>query len=93
MSDKYREVTILVSLTRLKFCLLELGLNYTTAKGNVNSEEDRYLGDMTRMPRVSATLKSIFGREPSKGVNPDEAVAIGASIQGGVLARVVPLFN
>jgi molecular chaperone DnaK len=38
------------------------------------------------MPRVSETVKSIFGREPSKGVNPDEAVAIGASIQGGVLA-------
>jgi molecular chaperone DnaK len=33
----------------------------------------------------SETVKSIFGREPSKGVNPDEAVAIGASIQGGVL--------
>jgi molecular chaperone DnaK len=44
------------------------------------------VGGMTRMPRVSETVKSIFGREPSKGVNPDEAVAIGASIQGGVLA-------
>ncbi|KAG5220255.1 70-kilodalton heat shock protein [Salix suchowensis] len=41
---------------------------------------------MTRMPRVGETVKSIFGRDPSKGVNPDEAVAIGASIQGGVLA-------
>jgi molecular chaperone DnaK len=44
------------------------------------------VGGMTRMPRVSETVKSIFGREPSKGVNPDEADAIGASIQGGVLA-------
>ncbi|THH18531.1 hypothetical protein EW146_g1772 [Bondarzewia mesenterica] len=44
------------------------------------------VGGMTRMPRVFETVKSIFGREPSKGVNPDEAVAIGASIQGGVLA-------
>ncbi|KAJ8581255.1 heat shock protein 70 [Rhizopogon salebrosus TDB-379] len=44
------------------------------------------VGGMTRMPKVSETVKSIFGREPSKGVNPDEAVAIGASIQGGVLA-------
>jgi molecular chaperone DnaK len=44
------------------------------------------VGGMTRMPRVHETVKSIFGREPSKGVNPDEAVAIGASIQGGVLA-------
>ena len=44
------------------------------------------VGGMTRMPRVVDTVKKIFGREPSKGVNPDEAVAIGASIQGGVLA-------
>ncbi|KAH9485584.1 Heat shock 70 kDa protein [Psilocybe cubensis] len=44
------------------------------------------VGGMTRMPRVGETVKSIFGREPSKGVNPDEAVAIGAAIQGGVLA-------
>ncbi|GLB37688.1 putative heat shock protein [Lyophyllum shimeji] len=44
------------------------------------------VGGMTRMPRVVETVKNIFGREPSKGVNPDEAVAIGAAIQGGVLA-------
>ena len=44
------------------------------------------VGGMSRMPRVIETVKSVFGREPSKGVNPDEAVAIGASIQGGVLA-------
>lgn len=44
------------------------------------------VGGMTRMPRVVETVKTVFGREPSKGVNPDEAVAIGASIQGGVLA-------
>ncbi|KII95634.1 hypothetical protein PLICRDRAFT_34556 [Plicaturopsis crispa FD-325 SS-3] len=44
------------------------------------------VGGMTRMPKVAETVKSIFGRDPSKGVNPDEAVAIGASIQGGVLA-------
>ena len=44
------------------------------------------MGGMTRMPRVVETVKTVFGREPSKGVNPDEAVAIGASIQGGVLA-------
>jgi molecular chaperone DnaK len=44
------------------------------------------VGGMTCMPRVADTVKSIFGREPSKGVNPDEAVAIGASIQGGILA-------
>jgi molecular chaperone DnaK len=44
------------------------------------------VGGMTRMPRVIETVKTVFGREPSKGVNPDEAVAIGAAIQGGVLA-------
>ncbi len=43
------------------------------------------VGGMTRMPRVQAKVKEIFGREPSKGVNPDEVVAIGAAIQGGVL--------
>ncbi|OII74309.1 DNAK-type molecular chaperone organellar [Cryptosporidium ubiquitum] len=43
------------------------------------------VGGMTRMPKVSETVKSIFGREPSKGVNPDEAVAMGAAIQAGVL--------
>lgn len=44
------------------------------------------VGGMSRVPRVIDTVKQVFGREPSKGVNPDEAVAIGASIQGGVLA-------
>ena len=47
------------------------------------------VGGMTRMPRAVETVKSIFGREPSNGVNPDEAVAIGASLWGGVLARNV----
>lgn len=43
------------------------------------------VGGMTRMPKVQEKVKEIFGREPSKGVNPDEVVAVGASIQGGVL--------
>ncbi|KAJ1608100.1 mitochondrial heat shock protein HSP70 [Cryptosporidium canis] len=43
------------------------------------------VGGMTRMPKVSETVRSIFGKEPSKGVNPDEAVAMGAAIQAGVL--------
>ncbi len=43
------------------------------------------VGGMTRMPKVQETVKAIFGREPHKGVNPDEVVAIGAAIQGGVL--------
>ena len=43
------------------------------------------VGGMTRMPAVQERVKKIFGREPHKGVNPDEVVAIGAAIQGGVL--------
>jgi molecular chaperone DnaK len=43
------------------------------------------VGGMTRMPKVQARVKEFFGREPHKGVNPDEVVAIGAAIQGGVL--------
>ncbi len=43
------------------------------------------VGGMTRMPKVQAKVKQIFGKEPHKGVNPDEVVAIGAAIQGGVL--------
>ena len=43
------------------------------------------VGGMTRMPKVQETVKSFFGREPHKGVNPDEVVAMGAAIQAGVL--------
>ena len=43
------------------------------------------VGGMTRMPKVQETVKSFFGKEPHKGVNPDEVVAMGAAIQGGVL--------
>ena len=44
------------------------------------------VGGMTRMPAVVDKVKSIFGKDPLKGVNPDEVVAVGAAIQGGVLA-------
>jgi molecular chaperone DnaK len=43
------------------------------------------VGGMTRMPKVIETVKSFFGREPARNVNPDEVVAIGAAVQGGVL--------
>jgi molecular chaperone DnaK len=43
------------------------------------------VGGMTRMPKVVETVKAFFGREPHKGVNPDEVVALGAAIQAGVL--------
>ncbi|KAK7541711.1 heat shock protein 70 family [Phyllosticta citricarpa] len=47
------------------------------------------VGGMTRMPKVTESVKSIFGRDPAKSVNPDEAVAIGAAIQGAVLSGEV----
>ncbi len=53
------------------------------AIGDIN--EVILVGGMTRMPAVQEKVKKIFGKEPHKGVNPDEVVAIGAAIQGGVL--------
>ena len=43
------------------------------------------VGGQTRMPRIQAIVKELFGKEPHKGVNPDEVVAVGAALQGGVL--------
>ncbi len=43
------------------------------------------VGGMTRMPKIAEIVKEIFGKEPSRGVNPDEVVAMGAAIQGGIL--------
>jgi len=47
------------------------------------------VGGQTRMPRMQALVKELFGKEPHKGVNPDEVVAIGAAVQGGVLGGEV----
>ena len=47
------------------------------------------VGGMTRMPKVVSTVKEFFGKDPNKSVNPDEVVAIGAAIQGGVLGGEV----
>ncbi len=47
------------------------------------------VGGQTRMPKIQETVKDVFGRDPGKGVNPDEAVALGAALQGGVLAGEV----
>jgi len=52
-------------------------------------DEILLVGGMSRMPKVQATVKEIFGKNASKGVNPDEAVAMGAAIQGGVLTGSV----
>ena len=55
--------------------------NYTTK----DIDEIVMVGGMTRMPAVVEKVKSIFGKDPMQGVNPDEVVAVGAAIQGGVL--------
>ena len=52
-------------------------------------EEVVLVGGQTRMPKVQEVVKKLFGKEPHKGVNPDEVVAVGAAIQGGVLAGEV----
>ena len=46
------------------------------------------VGGSTRIPKIHQLLKEYFGKEPSKSINPDEAVAVGAAIQGAILARV-----
>lgn len=57
------------------------------AKVQISEIQDVILvGGMTRMPKVQDTVKSFFGREPRKDVNPDEAVAVGAAVQGQVLS-------
>ena len=60
-------------------CIKDAGVSKT------DIHEVILVGGMTRMPLVRETVKDFFGKEPYKGVNPDEAVAVGAAIQGGVL--------
>merc|ERR1719277_12447 len=60
-------------------CLKDAGLK------NAEIDEVLLVGGMTRMPLVSETVRATYDKEPSKGVNPDEAVATGAAIQAGVL--------
>ena len=85
-----------VSLTRAKFDQLTADIIERTAIPCRNALKDAGLsasdidevilvGGSTRIPAVQAKVKEIFGKEPHKGVNPDEVVAIGASIQGSIL--------
>ncbi len=67
------------AISPVKSCLADSGLS----PSEVN--EVILVGGSTRMPKVQNSVKEIFGQEPHKGVNPDEVVSIGASIQGGVL--------
>jgi len=64
-------------------CLSDAGVSKSSIK------EVIMVGGMTRMPKVQETAQAIFGKEPHKGVNPDEVVACGAAIQGGVLNKEV----
>ena len=59
--------------------------------GYTNSDIDEVIlvGGSTRIPRIQEEVEKFFGKKPSKGVNPDEVVAIGAAIQGGVLTGEV----
>ncbi len=85
-----------IKLTRAKFESLVVDLVKRTiepcrkalsdaGKSASQIEDVVLVGGMTRMPAVQEAVKDFFGREPHKGVNPDEVVAIGAAIQGGVL--------
>jgi molecular chaperone DnaK len=86
-----------MSITRAKFEQLADNL-FDRCKGPVlaalkdaklspkDIDEVVLVGGSTRMPKVQEIVKEVFGKEPHKGVNPDEVVAIGAAIQGGVLA-------
>jgi molecular chaperone DnaK len=68
------------TITPCKIALKDAGLK-------VNDVDDVILvGGQTRMPKVQQDVQNFFGKEPRKDVNPDEAVALGAAIQGGVLA-------
>ncbi|KAE8712598.1 Heat shock 70 kDa protein [Hibiscus syriacus] len=74
-------VSSLIERTRIpcKNCLKDAGISIN----EVN--EVLLVGGMTRVPKVQEFVSEIFGKSPSKGVNPDEAVAMGAAIQGGIL--------
>ncbi|KAH7882172.1 heat shock protein 70 family [Phlebopus sp. FC_14] len=85
------------TLTRAKFEELNMDLFRKTMKpveqvlkdANVKKEdidEVVLVGGSTRIPKVQQLLKEYFGKEPSKGINPDEAVAYGAAVQGGILS-------
>jgi molecular chaperone DnaK len=68
------------SMGPVKQCLKDAGVEPK------DIDEVVLVGGMTRMPKIQQLVKDYFGKEPHKGVNPDEVVAVGAAIQGGILA-------
>jgi len=77
--EKLADTLVSRTIPPVEACLKDAGLK--------RNEVDAVLlvGGMTRMPKVQATVENFFGKAPNKGVNPDEVVASGAAIQGGVL--------
>src|SRR3954447_15345216 len=71
------------TMAPVKQALADAGVNPSAI------DEVVLVGGSTRMPRVQAIVKDLFGKEPHKGVNPDEVVAVGAAVQAGVLAGEV----
>ena len=95
-ADKSGPKHLAIKITRAKFESLVEDLIEKTVEPcrialkdaglKISDIEDVILvGGMTRMPKVQETVKDFFGKEPRKDVNPDEAVAVGAAVQGGVL--------
>jgi molecular chaperone DnaK len=75
--EQLAEDLIARSIGPVKACLKDSGLS--------KIDEVVLVGGMTRMPKVVEEVKKAFGKEPHKGVNPDEVVAVGAAIQGGII--------
>ncbi|KAF8593472.1 heat shock protein 70 [Ceratobasidium sp. AG-I] len=82
------------TLTRAKFEELNIDLFHKTMKpveqvlkdSGVKKEDIVHVSGSTRIPKVQQLIKEYFGKEPSKGINPNEAVACGTAIQGGILS-------
>ncbi|MGE0464418.1 MAG: molecular chaperone DnaK [Vicinamibacterales bacterium] len=81
--EKLVEPLVQRTLGPVKQALADAGLK------PADIDEVVLVGGSTRMPRVQQVVKELFGKEPHKGVNPDEVVAVGAALQGGVLAGEV----
>ncbi|MDE6060919.1 MAG: molecular chaperone DnaK, partial [Clostridia bacterium] len=81
--DSLTEDLVNATITPMKQALKDAGLDYS------NISKVIMVGGSTRIPAVYDTVKKITGKEPYKGINPDECVALGAAIQGGVLAGEV----
>ncbi|MDP3974285.1 MAG: molecular chaperone DnaK [Candidatus Daviesbacteria bacterium] len=75
------------SFEAVKSCLKDAKMNENPPAGGI--DEVVLVGGMTRMPAVQKSVQEFFGKEPHKGINPDEVVAVGAAIQGGVLGGEV----